>query len=169
MCSAMCRENCRTARSSARRWRVRWSAIRTCSCSTIPCATWTPSCATKCVLSCRACCAAAVLYVTQDYREAMAIADRIAVLIDGRLEQVASPDEVYGSPASVAVARLFGDPSINLAEIAPIAEHGTLFAAISGAKVPLGLADALPADRPYWLGVRPEDLGISFSGGDDAI
>lgn len=113
--------------------------------------------------------AAAVLYVTQDYREAMAIADRIAVLIDGRLEQVASPDEVYGSPASVAVARLFGDPSINLAEIAPIAEHGTLFAAISGAKVPLGVADVLPADRPYWLGVRPEDLGISFSGADDAI
>lgn len=113
--------------------------------------------------------AAAVLYVTQDYREAMAIADRIAVLIDGRLEQVASPDEVYARPASVAVARLFGDPSINLAEIAPIAEHGTLFAAISGAKVPLGAADALPADRPYWLGVRPEDLDISFSSGGDAI
>ncbi len=60
---------------------------------------------------------AAVLYVTQDYREAMAIADRIAVLVDGRLEQVAAPEEIYAAPASVAVARLFGDPSINLAEI----------------------------------------------------
>src|SRR5262249_27810411 len=58
--------------------------------------------------------AAAVLYVTQDYREAMAIADRIAVLIDGRLEQLAPPEDVYTAPASVAVARLFGDPSINL-------------------------------------------------------
>jgi len=105
---------------------------------------------------------AAVLYVTQDYREAMAIADRIAVLVGGRLEQIASPEEIYLSPASVAVARLFGDPTINLAEMMPFTEHGTLFAVISGARVPLGMADALPADRPYWLGVRPEDLGISL-------
>jgi multiple sugar transport system ATP-binding protein len=112
---------------------------------------------------------AAVLYVTQDYREAMAIADRIAVLVDGRLEQVASPEEVYASPASVAVARLFGDPSINLAEMTPVAEHGTLFAPIAGARVPLGAADALPVDRPYWLGVRPEDIGISSSSGEDAM
>jgi multiple sugar transport system ATP-binding protein len=112
---------------------------------------------------------AAVLYVTQDYREAMAIADRIAVLVGGRLEQIASPEEIYLSPASVAVARLFGDPSINLAEMTPLVERGTLFAAISGARVPLGVAHGLPADRPYWLGVRPEDLGISFSAGDDAM
>src|SRR3954453_15179335 len=113
--------------------------------------------------------AAAVLYVTQDYREAMAIADRIAVLADGRLEQVASPEEIYARPASVSVARLFGDPSINLAEITPFSEHGTLFTTISGARVPLGAADALPAGRPYWLGIRPEDLRISFSGGEDAM
>lgn len=112
---------------------------------------------------------AAVLYVTQDYREAMAIADRIAVLIDGRLEQVGSPEEIYASPASVAVAQLFGDPSINLAEMTPIFEHDALFASVSGARVLLGAADALPQDRPYWLGVRPEDLGISFSSGEDAI
>jgi multiple sugar transport system ATP-binding protein len=113
--------------------------------------------------------AAAVLHVTQDYREAMAIADRIAVLVGGRLEQIASPDEIYLSPASVAVARLFGDPSINLAEMTPFTEHGTLFAAISGARVPLGMSDAVPANRPYWLGVRPEDLGVSFSAGEDAM
>src|SRR5215475_13926069 len=101
---------------------------------------------------------AAVLYVTQDYREAMAIADRIAVLVHGRLEQVASPEEIYAMPASVAVARLFGDPSINLVEIVPFVEHGTLFATISGARIPLGAADALPGDRAYWLGIRPEDL-----------
>jgi multiple sugar transport system ATP-binding protein len=112
---------------------------------------------------------AAVLYVTQDYREAMAIADRIAVLTDGRLEQLAGPEEIYARPASVAVARLFGDPSINLAEIVPFVEHGTVCATISGARVPLGAADALPGDRPYWLGVRPEDLEISFSGGGDAV
>ena len=112
---------------------------------------------------------AAVLYVTQDYREAMAIADRIAVLVDGRLEQVASPEEIYVTPASVAVARLFGDPSINLAEVTPFAEHGTLSAMVSGSKVRLGSADGYLPDLPCWLGVRPEDLVISFSDSEDAI
>jgi multiple sugar transport system ATP-binding protein len=112
---------------------------------------------------------AAVLYVTQDYREAMAIADRIAVLVDGRLEQVAAPEEIYAAPASVAVARLFGDPSINLAEIGAFAEHGVLSGTIAGASVRLGPVNGQPPDRPCWLGVRPEDLAISSVGGDGAI
>src|SRR5579864_3107895 len=113
--------------------------------------------------------AAAVLYVTQDYREAMAIADRIAVLVDGRLEQVGPPEEIYAKPASVAVARLFGDPSINLAEVTPVAEHGVLTATISGAKVPLGAAGGHPPDHRCWIGVRPEDLTLSLLPGEDAI
>jgi len=110
-----------------------------------------------------------VLYVTQDYREAMAIADRIAVLIDGHLEQVAPPEDIYARPASVAVARLFGDPSINLVEVTPLAEHGALSAAISGARVHLGPAGAEPPTAACWLGVRPEDLMISLSAADDAV
>src|SRR5437762_9079421 len=90
---------------------------------------------------------AAVLYVTQDYREAMAIADRIAVLVGGRLEQVATPEAIYKAPASVAVARLFGDPTINLAGIQPFEEHGALFAIISGARIRLGTSDGPPPDR----------------------
>jgi multiple sugar transport system ATP-binding protein len=113
--------------------------------------------------------AAAVLYVTQDYREAMAIADRIAVLIDGRLEQLAPPEDVYTAPASVAVARLFGDPSINLAEVAPFAEQGALLASVAGSRVRLGAADGGPEGQPCWLGVRPEDLTISPAPGDDTI
>jgi multiple sugar transport system ATP-binding protein len=112
---------------------------------------------------------AAVLYVTQDYREAMAIADRIAVLVDGRLEQVAVPEEIYAAPASVSVARLFGDPSINLAEIGAFAEHGALSGTIAGTNVRLGPVDGQPPDRPCWLGVRPEDLAISSAGSDGAI
>jgi multiple sugar transport system ATP-binding protein len=113
---------------------------------------------------------ASVLYVTQDYREAMAIADRIAVLIDGRLVQVARPEDIYVRPASVAVARLFGDPSINLAEVAPLAEHGGLFADVSGTRVRLDSADRQPKDLgPCWVGVRPDDLVISNSAGEGAI
>ena len=113
---------------------------------------------------------ASVLYVTQDYREAMAIADRIAVLIDGRLVQVARPEDIYARPASVAVARLFGDPSINLAEVAPVAEHGGLFADVSGTQVRLDSADRQPKDLgPCWVGVRPDDLVISNAAGEGAI
>ena len=113
--------------------------------------------------------AAAALYVTQDYREAMAIADRIAVLINGSFEQVATPEEIYAAPASVAVARLFGDPTINLAEIQPFEEHGALFAMLSGAKIRLGRSDGQPLDRPCCLGIRPEHLAISRLAGDDAV
>jgi multiple sugar transport system ATP-binding protein len=113
---------------------------------------------------------AAVLYVTQDYREAMAIADRIAVLIDGRLAQVARPEEIYARPASVAVARLFGDPSINLAEVVPAAGQGILSAEIAGRKVRLDPVDRQPADLgPCWLGVRPDDLVVTRTASEDAI
>ncbi|WP_076865814.1 ABC transporter ATP-binding protein [Bradyrhizobium mercantei] len=112
---------------------------------------------------------AAVLYVTQDYREAMAIADRIAVLIDGRLAQVATPADIYAQPASVAIARLFGDPTINLAEVSPVAEHGMLSAEVAGARIRLGAADGATPAGQWWLGVRPEDLAVSAVATDDAI
>ena len=55
-----------------------------------------------------------VVYVTHDQHEAMAIADRIAVLRDGRLEQVATPKALYQSPASLFVATFIGRPQINV-------------------------------------------------------
>jgi multiple sugar transport system ATP-binding protein len=113
---------------------------------------------------------AAVLYVTQDYREAMAIADRIAVLVGGRLVQLARPEDIYAKPVSVAVARLFGDPSINLAEVEPIAGQGGLTAEIAGTRVRLDCDDSDLADfGPCWLGVRPDDLIISHTASADAV
>ncbi len=57
-----------------------------------------------------------VVYVTHDQQEAMGIADRIAVLQDGRLQQCGTPQELYTSPANVVVARFIGRPQINLLE-----------------------------------------------------
>lgn len=59
---------------------------------------------------------ATVLYVTQDYKEAMALGDRIAVLQNGKFVQLATPEEIYNRPATLEVAKLFGDPVINTFE-----------------------------------------------------
>ncbi|MDW8234960.1 MAG: ABC transporter ATP-binding protein, partial [Roseiflexaceae bacterium] len=57
---------------------------------------------------------ATLVFVTHDQAEAMAMADRIAVMHAGRVLQVAPPQELYEEPASLAVARFIGDPPINL-------------------------------------------------------
>lgn len=54
------------------------------------------------------------LWLTPDGIEAMAVSDRMAVLIGGRVQQVGTPDEVFARPANVQVARLIGDPATNV-------------------------------------------------------
>jgi multiple sugar transport system ATP-binding protein len=110
---------------------------------------------------------ATVLYVTQDYKEAMAIGDRIAVLIDGRFEQVATPASIYRAPASVGVARLFGDPTINLIPVKPRANGDGAACEISGATVALGGEHALTTGRAVLLGLRPECLSVVDEAGPD--
>ena len=53
---------------------------------------------------------ATTIYVTHDYLEAMSLGDRVAVVNQGHLLQLAPPDDVYFRPASIDVARFFGDP-----------------------------------------------------------
>ena len=65
------------------------------------------------------------LHVTHDQAEALALGHRVAVLRDGRLEQVGTPDEVWERPASVAVARFLGTPPMNLVP-APLARAAGL-------------------------------------------
>jgi multiple sugar transport system ATP-binding protein len=112
---------------------------------------------------------ATVLYVTQDYKEAMAIGDRIAVLIDGRFEQVATPASIYRAPVSVGVARLFGDPTINLIPITPRASGDGAACEISGATVGLGGAYIESAGRSLLLGLRPESLAVTDDAGHDGF
>jgi multiple sugar transport system ATP-binding protein len=99
----------------------------------------------------------AVLYVTQDYKEAMALADRIAVLLDGALEQVATPDEIYNAPHSLAVARLFGDPSINV--IDSRIEGGGLV--LTDAAIPLDAGYRAYDGRDVTAGIRPEAVTLA--------
>ena len=57
-----------------------------------------------------------ILYVTHDHAEAMGVGDKLAVLIEGRIEDVGDPQRVYDSPRSLTVARFLGDRPMNLFE-----------------------------------------------------
>jgi len=101
---------------------------------------------------------ATTVYVTHDQEEAMTLADRIAVFMDGRIVQVGTPREIFATPQTLAVAGFIGTPAMNL-----------LPATWSGASVELGgatLAVAQHANspaaaaRPVILGVRPGDLRV---------
>src|SRR5439155_9071438 len=59
------------------------------------------------------------VYVTHDQVEAMTMGDRVAVLLDGSLQQVATPTEVYDRPTNLFVAGFIGSPPMNLAQATP--------------------------------------------------
>jgi multiple sugar transport system ATP-binding protein len=102
----------------------------------------------------------AVIYVTQDYKEAMALADRIAVLRDGRIEQLASSAEIYGAPESVDVARLFGDPTINLYPCRPAKGPAGPIVSLFGAEIGLRPEFEKGIGRDCLLGLRPEHVSV---------
>ncbi|UUX96461.1 ABC transporter ATP-binding protein [Aquabacterium sp. J223] len=128
----------------------------------------------------------ATLWFTPDGIEALAVADRVAVLIEGRLQQVGTPDEVVARPANVRVARLIGDPAMNIVPLdfveglpgqvrlaggppqpASAALHGRFAGALAGGGL-LGLRptalrplppDAAPADALHGEVYAVEPLG----------
>jgi len=105
-----------------------------------------------------------VIYVTQDYKEAMALGDQIAVLNAGRIEQHGTPADIYLKPANMEIARLFGDPVINLFEVKPRNTDRGMCIDLSGVEILLEGADSSWADRPCMLGIRPEYVSFVPSG-----
>jgi multiple sugar transport system ATP-binding protein len=96
------------------------------------------------------------LYVTHDQVEAMTLGDRIAVLDQGRLQQVGTPEELYRSPANVFVAGFIGSPSMNLAQ--GRVSQGQLD--LGSLKCPLPQANC-PPDGDVVVGFRPGALTLS--------
>ena len=78
---------------------------------------------------------ATVVYVTQDYKEAMALGDRIAVMSDKGISQIGTPEEIYLTPANTDIARLFGDPTINLLDVVPAMDKDGVFVLLSDVRV----------------------------------
>jgi ABC-type sugar transport system ATPase subunit len=101
---------------------------------------------------------ATTVYVTHDQEEAMTLADRIAVFMDGRIVQVGTPREVFATPRTVDVAAFIGTPPMNLLRGGWSADAVT----IGGTR--LAVALATPTPRQVVLGVRPNDLRIVADG-----
>lgn len=97
------------------------------------------------------------LYATCSSVDAWSIADRIAVLDSGRVQQLGTPAEVFSKPATIAVAQFLGEPGMNLvtAEVSGgVARLGGLALALTSTQT-----SALTGHRVV-IGVRPEDLAI---------
>jgi len=101
------------------------------------------------------------VYVTHDQVEAMTMDDRVAVLKDGKLQQCATPRELYRTPANVFVAGFMGSPSMNLFS-APITDGGVR---IGDQVVPIP-RDVLArcSGSEVMFGIRPEHVEIVSSG-----
>jgi multiple sugar transport system ATP-binding protein len=91
----------------------------------------------------------------------MALADRIAVLAHGKFVQVATPEDIYRQPATVSVARLFGDPTINLAETT-VGDDGGID--LAGERVTVHPAYKSWAGKKVTFGVRPEAVTVRQDG-----
>ena len=103
---------------------------------------------------------ATVIYVTQDYKEAMALGDRIAVMGERGIAQLGTPEEIYLTPRTTAIARLFGDPAINLLDVVPKRGKSGITVRVSGSDIPLEPGYSASIGHECVLGVRPE--AISF-------
>ena len=98
------------------------------------------------------------IYVSHDEEEVMSVADRLAIVVDGKVLQVGTPDEIYDGPADVRVATQIGSPPMNL--IAGSVNASGIFEATGFEfSMPLGPVSP-PAQGGTTLGVRPENLDL---------
>jgi multiple sugar transport system ATP-binding protein len=115
--------------------------------------------------------AAPTLYVTHDQTEAMTMGDRVAILRDGVLQQLGTPDEVYDKPVNSFVAGFIGSPAMNLLPATLSDKQGDLSVSFGTTQltVPSRVLESRPelagyAGRQVTLGIRPEDFAPAERG-----
>ena len=110
-----------------------------------------------------------VIHVTQDYREAMSLADRIAVLNQGRILQVGTPDEIYAAPVNEFVATFVGDPPMSLLDATFANENGQPVLRVAGTNISLAANELISrvtnGSQPlaFRVAARPTDVPVSAS------
>lgn len=107
-----------------------------------------------------------MIYVTHDQLEALSMADRIAVMRDGVLQQVGTPSEIYNQPANQWVAGFIGEPAMNFLDCSLAEENGHLHVNHDAFSFPLNAEHVAKLNgsvksQGVHMGIRPEHVTIS--------
>jgi len=108
------------------------------------------------------------LYVTHDQAEAMLMSDRVAVMLDGRLQQFDVPEAIYLRPARVEVARFIGRSNLIKGQIQQVLDSSPPYP-LHQVQTPIGLVEAcfdqvLPAGKNVYVTLRPEAIHFCQNG-----
>ncbi|WP_024511644.1 ABC transporter ATP-binding protein [Bradyrhizobium sp. ARR65] len=104
---------------------------------------------------------ATTIYVTHDQIEAMSMADTIAIMNRGRIEQIGSPQEIYDRPASLFVADFIGSPPMNFLKFDAGLKSGDQAIDFHATRIAVPEIHEARATGPLVLGVRPEHIGFA--------
>ena len=107
------------------------------------------------------------VHVTHDQEEAMTMADTIAVMNHGEIEQMGAPAELYDSPATTFVSNFLGQSNLVKAEVAG-RDGEEIVVDAQGSKLAAPRSRARRTDGTVWVGVRPEKVFLSGSGSETA-
>jgi ABC-type sugar transport system ATPase subunit len=115
-----------------------------------------------------------MIYVTHDQLEALSMADRIAVMHEGVLQQFGTPQEIYDHPVNEWVAGFVGEPPMNFVDCLIEDRGGVLHAVHPSFAVPVtGSQEAILRDAAHRaevrMGIRPDQIGIVTGDGGDAV
>jgi multiple sugar transport system ATP-binding protein len=106
---------------------------------------------------------ATTVYVTHDQLEAMSMADQIAVMNAGRVEQIGTPQEIYDRPASMFVADFIGSPPMNFLRFESGLQSGARSVRMGDVTIPVPEIRESREVGPVTLGVRPEHVAFADS------
>jgi ABC-type sugar transport system ATPase subunit len=114
------------------------------------------------------------IYATPAQTEAMAMADRIVILFSGKVQQIATPRELYQCPATVEIARFGGETPMNILPVALQQDNGRLDVELAGQRfpAPANLREIVSSNQvgnEMLLGVRPPDVDVDWSERSGAV
>ena len=109
-----------------------------------------------------------MIYVTHDQLEALSMADYIAVMHEGELQQWGTPSEIYNKPVNAWVAGFVGEPAMNFVSVGVVGEGGGVTLTHPDFEIPLlssqvGLLNGAAKGGTARMGVRPDALAISMT------
>ena len=107
-----------------------------------------------------------MVYVTHDQIEAMTLADKIAVMRDGRIEQFGAPRELFSDPANAFVAGFIGAPKMNFLSATLVRREGdrTILQTRGGVELAAPALSTRAEGAEVLLGIRPQKVDISKDG-----